>query len=133
VGYNEGNMDEEFEVYETLGHALGHMEVPEVKEGYYRLFDSTARCAELGWSERHGWDVFIKAWSLPKTEELNSALRAHFVRTGQTVPDEDADFPAFMNESASIMRRLQEARKPRWIRVIGQGIQWVRRRTGKLI
>jgi hypothetical protein len=123
-------MDEEFDVNETLGHAIGHMEVPEVKEGYYRLFDGTARRAELGWSERRGWDVFIKGWSPPEPEELKSALRAYLVRTGQTVPDKDTDFPAFVNESASIMRRLQEARKPRWIRVIAQGIQWVRRRTG---
>jgi hypothetical protein len=60
----------------------------------------------------HHWMVVLGA------RRTQVSATAYLVRTGQTAPDEATDFPAFVDESASIMRTLQEARKPRWIRAL---------------
>jgi hypothetical protein len=132
VGTREGDI-EDFDVETTLGHAVSHMEVPEVKEGWYRLFDAEARRADLGWNEKRGWDVLINGWSEPQPQELKTAVTAYLLRLGEKPPDIDMDIGAFVREAVPILRRLQEARKPGWIRAIEQGIRWVRRKPPETI
>jgi len=132
IGTREGDI-EDFAVEKTLGHAVSSMEVPEVKEGWYRLFDADARCADLGWNERRGWDVLINGWSEPQPDEFKAAVTAYLLRLGEKPPGIELDIGAFVSEVVPLLRRLDESRKPRWMRAIEQGIRWVRRQPPESI
>lgn len=115
LGYTESGAQEEFQVFKHYGQALSYMETPEVKDGAFRLFDSLGRHAQLGVRK---WDATAEGWSAPNPQELRRALSAYLARLGYRLDPDQGDTRAFASKVAAILQKVEDQRRPAWVRAI---------------
>jgi hypothetical protein len=104
--------DIDLRAVETVRAAEGSMEVPEMTEGLFQVFDVSGRQAELGVAR---WDVQITKWSAPMPERLRALLEAYLGREGISV-DARQPLSDLIETAARVSREREVARiRPRWL------------------
>jgi hypothetical protein len=104
--------DIDLRAVDTVRAAEGSMEVPEMTEGLFQVFDAGGRQAELG-VER--WDVQITKWSAPMPERLRALLEAYLGLEGIAV-DARQPLSDLIETAGRVSREREVARiRPRWL------------------
>lgn len=109
--------DDDLEVTPSVAGAVEEMELPEVGDGHYLLFDATGRRGHL---KIDRFDIAIERWdSAPDVSGVRSRID-RYLRFHSLVIDETLDDPDFVQEAARLIfdgnRKKNRLRWPGWLR-----------------
>jgi len=102
------------EAFDKEGQAAGSMEIPELEEGAFRLYDGDARLASL---IRDGWDVKVSGWSEPRRDELKVYVEAFLGQIGAAAIESEV-WETYTRRAAEVITLWHHHHTPKLIRWI---------------
>jgi len=97
---------------DTARDAERSMESYEIEDGFYTVFDSAGRMAELATVK---WQVRIAGWSEPSPERLRPLLETYLTSKGAS-PGSGSTLAELVRSVALVAEEQEQARlRPRWL------------------